>query len=157
MRSLSTWFAYGFAVLTLAALVVAAVVNKGAPDWHWLLCGVLLGAMAIAFLSIEDISAALYLAYFKRLRRSHELMAGLQLAKSLPDDDLRRRLYIALSLHLAGARKENSAIPQVVHASRAERALPPLVRKVERRRRRRGRGRRRGGRREQGLVRVFCC
>jgi len=151
MRSLSTWFAYGFAVLTLAALVVAAAINGGQPSWIWFWSAVLLGAMSIAFFGIENISAALLLASFKLFRRQREVAEGLRLAGSLPDNDLRHRLYIALSLHLAGAK------PDALTTSRPQRALPPVTAKIEKRcRRRGGRGRRRGGQRGFRLVRVFC-
>jgi hypothetical protein len=137
MKSLSTWFAYGFSLLAVLALAAAAILNARRPDWFWLGCGVVLATMAIVFLALENLTRT-------QSQKEFEILAGLRLATLLPDDDLRRRLYVALSLHFAGARAARD-----FPVSREPRTLPAPA--VKRQGRRRGRGR--GGRRKLVLLR----
>ena len=139
MKPLSTWFAYGFSLLAVAAVGAAAFLLS----WIWLASGGVLAVMAIAFLALGNISRA-------QFGREREIAQGLSLAAALPEDDLRKRLYTALSLHFCGARAETLGV-----SPRPQRALPPVVVKKEKGRRR-GRGRRRGGRRDRGLVLLEC-
>lgn len=115
------WFGFVFAALSLPAFFLAgSSIEKARPVLAqsavvgWFLCGLALGVMGILFLVLSNGARALLLARIVEDRREWDKREGVRIAGTLPDGEQRQRLYIALALHLAGAREANPVISQVV-------------------------------------------
>jgi hypothetical protein len=115
------WFGFVFAALSLIAFAtVCSNIDFTKSLWHqgafvaiWFACGVIWAAMGMLFLVLANNARSLLLRQFDKVETHRAMSEGLRLAATLPDDDMRRRLYVALSLHLCGAHGANSAVTQV--------------------------------------------
>jgi hypothetical protein len=116
----SFWFSLIFAALGFAVIVIAILAaNKDKSFWEQsnsiisLLSGTIIDAVSALFFVQSNRSRELMANFFEKLRADRKIEESLKLCDEIPDDYLRSKLKLVLSLHFAEITPSDNIISMV--------------------------------------------